>query len=83
MFGFMLQVLEEIEVFDPADIDDAVTALGKEVGAHWSFLHFGSQVCLILHLKYFVLLSEACTYVSNLATKLLIACMWISVHRFQ
>jgi vesicle-fusing ATPase len=27
----MKQVLEEIEVFDPADIDDAVTALGKEI----------------------------------------------------
>ncbi|CAM6077479.1 unnamed protein product [Sphagnum tenellum] len=27
----MKQVLEEIEVFDPADIDDAVTALGKEM----------------------------------------------------
>jgi hypothetical protein len=79
----MLQVLEEIGVFDPAGIDDVVTALGKEVGAHWSFLHFGLQVCLILHLNYFVLLSEACTYVSHLHTKLLIACMWISVHRFQ
>ncbi len=83
VFGFMLQVLEEIKVFDPADIGDAVTALGNEVGAHWSFLHFGLQVCLILHLKYFVSLSEACTDVSNLATKLLIACMWISVCRFQ
>jgi vesicle-fusing ATPase len=31
VLGFMLQVLEEIEVFDPADIDDAVTALGKEI----------------------------------------------------
>jgi hypothetical protein len=33
MLGFMLQVLKKLDVFDPADIDNAVTALDEEVCA--------------------------------------------------
>jgi hypothetical protein len=33
MLGFMLQVLKELDVFDPADVDHAVTALDEEVCA--------------------------------------------------
>ncbi len=33
MLDFMLQVLEGLNVFDPADVDNAVTALGEEVCA--------------------------------------------------
>lgn len=33
MLDFMLQVLEELNVFDPADVDNVVTALGEEVCA--------------------------------------------------
>jgi vesicle-fusing ATPase len=31
MLGFMLQVLKELDVFNPADIDNAVTALDEEI----------------------------------------------------
>jgi vesicle-fusing ATPase len=31
MLGFMLQVLKELDVFDPADVDHAVTALDEEI----------------------------------------------------
>jgi len=33
VLDFMLQVLEALNVFDPADVDNAVTALGEEVCA--------------------------------------------------
>jgi hypothetical protein len=46
----MLQVLEALNVFDPADVDNAVTALDEEVCtcSHWSSLHFGrNRTCEI------------------------------------
>lgn len=46
MVDFMLQVLEALNVFDPADVDNAVTALDEEVCALIGHLYILGEIDL-------------------------------------
>ncbi len=49
----MLQVLEALNVFDPADVDNAVTALDEEVCALIGHLYILGEIELVKCLKSF------------------------------
>ncbi len=53
MVDFMLQVLEALNVFDPADVDNAVTALDEEVCALIGHLYILGEIELVKYLKSF------------------------------
>lgn len=46
MVDFMLQVLEALNVFDPADVDNAVKALDEEVCALIGHLYILGEIDL-------------------------------------
>ncbi len=49
----MLQVLEALNVFDPADVDNAVRALGEEVCALIGHLYIFGEIEFVKYLKSF------------------------------
>ncbi len=49
----MLQVLEALNVFDPADVDNAVTALDEEVCALIGHLYILGETEIVKYLKSF------------------------------
>jgi hypothetical protein len=72
MLDLMLQVLEALDVFDPADVDNAVTALDEEVCALIGHLYIFGGIEFVKYPKSFS--------VSLLSLALEISCLSRGLH---